>query len=306
MSDIASATGLTHYHQSQNYTDKHSPEEHVQDVNDSINNENGTCQNTNGNTEQEEESPSINVVISNVVCSFAVRCHINLRKLATEAANVEYKVANGMVSMKLRKPYTTASIWSSGKITCTGATSEDESKVAARRISRILQRMGYRVKMANYRVVNVLGSCSLPFGINIRNFSEAYPRDASYEPELHPGATFRIKSPKATLKVFSTGSLTITAPSVDSVQQAVALIFPLVYPYKTPKPVKKVSETKMLLDKHYGSKRHKRQQRPPTRRYQEGDSDDEDEGEEADLSDEFDYGSYSEDEEDLASDQSFD
>lgn len=27
-----------------------------------------------------------------------------------------------MVSMKLRRPYTTASIWSSGKITCTGAT----------------------------------------------------------------------------------------------------------------------------------------------------------------------------------------
>ena len=32
----------------------------------------------------------------------------------------------------------------------------------------------------------------------------------SYEPELHPGVTFRIKSPKATLKIFSTGSVTIT------------------------------------------------------------------------------------------------
>lgn len=41
-----------------------------------------------------------------------------------------------MVTMKLRKPYTTASIWSSGKITCTGATSEDQSKIAARRYAR--------------------------------------------------------------------------------------------------------------------------------------------------------------------------
>ena len=32
----------------------------------------------------------------------------------------------------------------------------------------------------------------------------------SYEPELHPGVTFRIKEIKATLKVFSTGSITVT------------------------------------------------------------------------------------------------
>lgn len=32
----------------------------------------------------------------------------------------------------------------------------------------------------------------------------------SYEPELHPGATYRIKELKATLKIFTTGSITIT------------------------------------------------------------------------------------------------
>ena len=32
----------------------------------------------------------------------------------------------------------------------------------------------------------------------------------SYEPELHPGVTYKIKEPKATLKIFSTGSITIT------------------------------------------------------------------------------------------------
>ncbi|XP_017468491.1 PREDICTED: uncharacterized protein LOC108360636 [Rhagoletis zephyria] len=31
-----------------------------------------------------------------------------------------------MLSMKLRRPYTTASIWSSGRITCIGATSEEQ------------------------------------------------------------------------------------------------------------------------------------------------------------------------------------
>lgn len=32
----------------------------------------------------------------------------------------------------------------------------------------------------------------------------------SYEPELHPGVTYKLKEPKATLKIFSTGSVTVT------------------------------------------------------------------------------------------------
>lgn len=76
--------------------------------------------------ENEEPEPEIDIVISNVVCAFSVRCQLALKDIALNGANVEYKRENGMVTMKLRKPYTTASIWSSGKITCTGATSEDQ------------------------------------------------------------------------------------------------------------------------------------------------------------------------------------
>lgn len=83
-----------------------------------------------------------------------------------------------MVTMKLRKPYTTASIWSSGKITCTGATSEDNAKIAARRFARSLQKLGFEVRFNNFRVVNVLGTCSMPFGIKINSFSAKYPKQA--------------------------------------------------------------------------------------------------------------------------------
>lgn len=76
--------------------------------------------------EQEQDEPEIDIVISNVVCSFSVRCHLNLRMIALNGCNVEFRRENGMVTMKLRRPYTTASIWSSGRITCTGATSEDQ------------------------------------------------------------------------------------------------------------------------------------------------------------------------------------
>jgi transcription initiation factor TFIID TATA-box-binding protein len=58
----------------------------------------------------------------------------------------------------------------------------------------------------------------------------------SYEPELHPGATYRMKDIKAVLKVFQTGAITITAPSIGSVQSAVERIYPLVHEYRKPKP----------------------------------------------------------------------
>lgn len=184
--------------------------------------------------EETEPSPEIDIVINNVVCSFSVRCHLNLRQIALNGVNVEFRRENGMVTMKLRRPYTTASIWSSGRITCTGATSEEQAKIAARRYARCLQKLGFGVRFHNFRVVNVLGTCSMPFAIKITAFSQKH-KEADYEPELHPGVTYKIRNPKATLKIFSTGSVTVTARSVCDVQTAIERIFPLVYEFRKAK-----------------------------------------------------------------------
>ncbi|KXJ71656.1 hypothetical protein RP20_CCG020044 [Aedes albopictus] len=152
--------------------------------------------------EQEQEAePEIDIVINNVVCSFSVRCHLNLRDIALKGFNVEFRRENGMVTMKLRRPYTLPAL--------------------------VLHR-----KIRNFRIVNVLGTCSMPWGIMIVNFSEKYKKDASYEPELHPGVTYKLYNPKATLKIFSTGSITVTAASVAFVQAAIEHIFPLVYEFR--------------------------------------------------------------------------
>ncbi|KYN03795.1 TATA box-binding protein-like protein 1 [Cyphomyrmex costatus] len=182
--------------------------------------------------EEPHEEPELDIVINNVVCSFSVRCHLNLREIALNGSNVEYRRENGMITMKLRRPYTTASIWSSGKVTCTGATSEAQAKIAARRFARSLQKLGFKVRFNNYRVVNVLGTCCMPFAIKITSFSVHHKENADYEPELHPGVTYKLKEPKATLKIFSTGSVTVTAPNVASVQAAIEHIYPLVYEFR--------------------------------------------------------------------------
>lgn len=82
--------------------------------------------------------------------------------------------------MKFRSPRCTASIWSSGKITMTGSTTEADAKVGARRCARVLQKLGYKVKFTNFRIVNVLATCTMPFAIKIADFSQAHPRIARY------------------------------------------------------------------------------------------------------------------------------
>lgn len=62
---------------------------------------------TDNGAEAEEsqiEEPEIDIAINNVVCSFAVRCHLNLRKIAMEASNVVYKREHGVRRLTLFRP----------------------------------------------------------------------------------------------------------------------------------------------------------------------------------------------------------
>lgn len=174
------------------------------------------------------EDSEIELFINNVVCSFASGCPLNLKKIAMEAANVIYRRDQSMVLMKIRNPYCSANLWSSGKVTVTGTTSEDDAERGARRIARCLQRLGFKVKFRNFRVVNCLATCAMPWPIDIVKLSRKYPDCVSYEPEIHPGATVRLNN-KAVLKVFTTGRITLTAPSVERINTAVNEFYPQLF-----------------------------------------------------------------------------
>lgn len=54
-------------------------------------------------------------------------CHLNLKKIALAARNSEYNPKRfAALIMRIRQPRTTALIFSSGKMVCTGAKSEAE------------------------------------------------------------------------------------------------------------------------------------------------------------------------------------
>uniref|UniRef100_A0A8C5LKC1 Uncharacterized protein n=1 Tax=Jaculus jaculus TaxID=51337 RepID=A0A8C5LKC1_JACJA len=143
---------------------------------------------------------AMDILITNVVCVLRTRCQLNLRKIDLEGANVISKYDVGKVLMKLKKTRITATMWSSGKIICTGTTSE-EAKFGTRCLKKLV--------------------CNMPFKICLPEFTKNNRPNPSYEPELHPAVV--------TLQVFSTGSITVTGPNIKAVATAIEQIYPFMF-----------------------------------------------------------------------------
>ena len=80
-------------------------------------------------------------------------CTLDLKKIAMRARNAEYNPKRfGALIMRIRDPKTTALIFSSGKVVCTGAKSEEMSRQAARRFARIIQKLEFDVKFKEFKV----------------------------------------------------------------------------------------------------------------------------------------------------------
>ncbi|CAH8350982.1 unnamed protein product [Eruca vesicaria subsp. sativa] len=54
--------------------------------------------------------------------------------------------------MRIREPKTTALIFASGRMVCTGAKTEDSSKLAARKYARIIQKLGFQAKFIWWKI----------------------------------------------------------------------------------------------------------------------------------------------------------
>ena len=52
-----------------------------------------------GGEQSQEEQKEVDIVINNVVGSFSVKCHLNLRDIALRGHNVEYRRENGVRSL---------------------------------------------------------------------------------------------------------------------------------------------------------------------------------------------------------------
>lgn len=133
----------------------------------------------------------------------------------------------------LRDPRTTALIFASGKLVCTGAKSEENSRTAARRYGRIIQKLHYKVKFKDFKIQNMVGSCDVKFPIRLEGLHFNSQPFSQYEPEMFPGLIYKLVEPKVVLLIFVSGKVVITgAKSREQIYEAFESIYPLLTEYR--------------------------------------------------------------------------
>ncbi|TKC35129.1 hypothetical protein EI555_015941, partial [Monodon monoceros] len=80
-------------------------------------------------------------------------CKLDLKTTVLRAGNAEYNPKRfAAVIMRIREPRATALIFSSGKMVCTGAKSEEQSRLAARKYARVVQKLGVLAKFLDFKI----------------------------------------------------------------------------------------------------------------------------------------------------------
>ncbi|GBF92722.1 hypothetical protein Rsub_05091 [Raphidocelis subcapitata] len=149
--------------------------------------------------------------LQNVVATVNLGCKLDLKEIALHARNAEYNPKRfAAVIMRIREPKTTALIFGSGKMVCTGAKSEQDSKLAAKKYCRIIQRLGFEAEFKEFTIQNVVASCDCKFPIRLEGLQYSHAYFATYEPELFPGLIYRMKQPKIVLLIFVSGKVVLT------------------------------------------------------------------------------------------------
>ncbi|XP_018329944.1 TATA-box-binding protein [Agrilus planipennis] len=178
--------------------------------------------------------PGIVPQLQNIVSTVNLNCKLDLKKIALHARNAEYNPKRfAAVIMRIREPRTTALIFSSGKMVCTGAKSEEDSRLAARKYARIIQKLGFPAKFLDFKIQNMVGSCDVKFPIRLEGLVLTHGSFSSYEPELFPGLIYRMVKPRIVLLIFVSGKVVLTGAKVrQEIYEAFDNIYPILKSFK--------------------------------------------------------------------------
>jgi len=162
--------------------------------------------------------------IENVVATATLNQRFDLNAIVKGNPGVEYnpKRFPGLV-FRLKRPKTAILIFSTGKMVCTGAKSEKESKRAVMKVTRELKKSGIIIPgKPEIKIVNMVASANLSGRIELEGAACSLGR-TMYEPEQFPGLIYRMDDPKVVILLFSTGKLVCTgATKEEDVYKAVA------------------------------------------------------------------------------------
>jgi transcription initiation factor TFIID TATA-box-binding protein len=157
------------------------------------------------------------VSIENVVASASINQRVDLNQITKNFPDVEYHPEQfpGLV-FRLKTPKTATLIFSSGKMVCTGAKSEKQSREAVQEVVRRLKKGGIPIENeAEIVIQNMVASANLGGKVHLEEAARQLPK-SMYEPEQFPGLIHRMPDPKTVILLFASGKLVCTGAKRES------------------------------------------------------------------------------------------
>ncbi|MBI3033978.1 TATA-box-binding protein [Candidatus Woesearchaeota archaeon] len=159
------------------------------------------------------------IKVVNIVVSTSLQHDIPLEKMASTLSNTEYNPEQfpGLV-IRIKEPKTSALIFSSGKVVCTGARSMDKVEESIRKIIKSLEKIGIKITIKpEIKIQNIVASGTVGMDLNL-NILAMKLRNTEYEPEQFPGLVYKLIDPeiKATFLLFSNGKIVCTGTKSET------------------------------------------------------------------------------------------
>lgn len=153
--------------------------------------------------------------VVNIVVSTSLQHDIPLEKMAATLSNTEYNPEQfpGLV-IRIKEPKTTALIFSSGNVVCTGAKTMEEVDRSIKKIMKTLEKINIKIKIEpKINVQNIVASGNVGMDLNLNVLAMKLP-NTEYEPEQFPGLVYKLGgkegSDRATFLLFSNGKIVCT------------------------------------------------------------------------------------------------
>ena len=149
--------------------------------------------------------------VENVVATATLHQNIDLNSVVQVFPGVEYRPEQfpGLV-FRLRKPKTATLIFTSGKMVCTGAKSEQQARKGVMTVVDELKSNGIVIlSKPEIQIQNIVASAGLGGYIDLEKLTYTLKR-TMYEPEQFPGLIYRMEDPKVVILVFNSGKLVCT------------------------------------------------------------------------------------------------
>ncbi len=157
------------------------------------------------------------IKVVNIVVSANLGHAIPLEKMAATLSNTEYNPEQfpGLV-IRIKEPKTSALIFSSGKIVCTGARSMDKVHESIRKIIKSLEKINVKIKVEpQVNIQNIVAAGSVGMDLNL-NVLAMKLENTEYEPEQFPGLVYKLPDQKATFLLFSNGKVVCTGTKSEA------------------------------------------------------------------------------------------